>query len=164
MGSLHSAALTTRAMSARALLVALALALPSAAAATVYSCNEAGLNAGLAAGGLVQFGCASASTIPITSSKTVAVSGTIIDGQDRVTFQGSPGFGLFGVASGVTATFRNLTITGASVVSLGAVMSCGAGTSCVLDTVTLTGNDASSGGALLYSSGGSISVSNSTIS
>src|SRR5439155_27037020 len=81
--------------SAKVLLAALALALPSSATATVYSCNEAGLDAGLSAGGLVQFGCAVASTIPITSSKTVAVSGTTIDGQDRVTFQGSPGFRLF---------------------------------------------------------------------
>src|SRR4051812_38876001 len=116
--------------SARALLAALALALPSAATATVYSCNEAGLDAGLSAGGLVQFGCASGSTIPITSSKTVAVSGTIIDGQDHVTFQGSPGFRLFVVASGTSATFRNLTITGANLASLGAVMSCDAGTTC----------------------------------
>ena len=142
----------------------LALALPSSATAAVYSCNEAGLNAGLSAGGLVQFGCTGASTIPVTSSKTVAVSGTIIDGQDRVTFQGSPGFHLFVVAGEVSATFRNLAITGASFASLGAVLSCGPGAACVLDTVTLNANDASAGGALLYVSSGSISVSNSTIS
>jgi MYXO-CTERM domain-containing protein len=146
------------------LLAALALGVPSSVMAAVYSCNEAGLNAGLAAGGLVQFSCTGASTIPITSGKTVSVSGTIIDGQNLVTFQGSAGFTLFAVASGVSATFRNLTITGASVTALGAVMSCGPGTTCVLDTVALNADDASSGGALLYAASGSISVSNSTIS
>ena len=151
---------SARRVIARAVLLML-LAMPAVASAAVYPCTEAGLNSGLAAGGVVQFSCASATTIPISGTKVVTTP-VDIDGGDRVTFRGNAGYVLF--ATNASATFRNLAITGANVVTLGSVLSCGAGTTCTLDRTTIDGNNSGAGGAVLYTNGGTIAVTHSTIS
>jgi hypothetical protein len=133
---------------------------PRPVQAAVYSCDEAGLDAGLAAGGLVQFNCAVPSVIPVTSAKTINVNNTSIDGQNKVTFQGNAGFQLFRVSVGISATIQNLTITGGNLIILGvAIQNDGTLT---LDRISATGNNPGSGGAVIYNLG-SMTVTNSTI-
>lgn len=59
--------------------------------ADVYDCSEAGFAAGLTAGGLVQFNCASPSIITLSPNANYTWSSvsTIIDGQDNVTIDGT---------------------------------------------------------------------------
>src|SRR4051794_24390689 len=70
---------------------ALVCAPAAAHAQTLRACTEAGLNAAIAAGGWSTFNCAAPTTIALTSAKTIAASGTILDGGNRVTFQGQAG-------------------------------------------------------------------------
>ena len=167
-----------------AIVLGFTFALLSKAQAAVQTCDESGLNAALAAGGTNTFSCAFPTVVTVSSSKTVSVSGTVLDGGGRLTISGGGAFRVFAVNSGVTATFQNLTITngfsnGASGIfnagttiinnctfsanatltgSAGAIQN--VGTALTISGSTFLGNSASSGGAIANQA--PLAISNST--
>ena len=84
---------------------------PIRAAGIVTSCNEAGLDAALAGGGLVTFSCGpNPVTITATSQKTLAQD-TTLDGGNLVAISGGGITRTFYVMAGVTLTLINLTLS-----------------------------------------------------
>ncbi|MGH2582693.1 MAG: sortase [Anaerolineales bacterium] len=167
-----------RALLALALLLGLVPAQAVAHAkprAAVQTCDEAGLDAALAAGGTNTFSCVGSTTIIVSATKTISVSGTILDGGGLLTISGGGVRRVFTVNSGVTATLQNLTIANGLCSGCnggGVYYSTNSGT-LTITNVTFSGNKAQnttggvggggSGGAIYHSSG-TLVVSNSTFS
>ena len=83
-----------------AMIAASLFVVPRAAHATAFSCDEAGLDAALAAGGGPHtFNCAGPATITTTATKTVAAS-VILDGEGDLTISGNNTHGVFFVEHG----------------------------------------------------------------
>src|ERR1019366_3474833 len=105
-------------------------------------CTGSALNAclpgGGSFGGTVTFNCGGAATITVTSTKAISAD-TTIDGGSLITISGGNSVGVFSVNTGVKFTVRNMTIA--------------------------NGNTASfEGGGGIYTSGGTLTVTNSTFS
>ncbi len=100
--------------------VAAALALGAAPArAAVFSCDEVGLDAALAAGGGPHtFACAGPTSVTTSATKAVAQS-VILDGGASLVVSGGGAHRVFTVGPGVTAEFRNLSVTGGDAVAFG---------------------------------------------
>ena len=130
-----------------------------AAHATAFSCDEAGLDAALAAGGGPHtFNCAGPATITTTATKTVAAS-VILDGEGDLTISGNNTHGVFFVDTGVTFEVRNLTIADGAAAYGGGIYNLGDTT--VADG-TISANSAAVNGGGIYSSG-SITITGSTV-
>jgi hypothetical protein len=87
----------------------LAQGLPLQAEGSVNPCTEVGFDAALVGGGRITFACDG--TIPLRSTKIVAVD-TILDASDRqVILSGGQSNRLFIINPGVTLTLRGLTLT-----------------------------------------------------
>lgn len=96
-----------------ATLFALVPVAPAPVRAAMYPCTEMGVDAALAAGGTATFGCTAATTITIGATKSVSVSGTILDGSGLLTLSGGSGSTakrVLQVNANITAELRNLTI------------------------------------------------------
>lgn len=133
-------------------------AAPAALAATIYSCDAAGLQAALNAGGDAIFNCPSpgGATITLTGSLTVTKN-TNLDGSNLLTISTSGNNRIFMVSADVTLGLSNLTIQngndtfqGGGVYNLGTLN---------VSNTTFTGNKAGSGGAIY--NGGTLSVTSS---
>ena len=148
-----------------ALVAMLALSPVSRAQAAAYNCDEAGLNAALAAGGSATFGCAAATTVTVTGTKTVSKS-VNLDGGGLLTISGANARQVFSVNSGVTFGVANLTITGGNAIAdAGGAIANRGGTVNVTNS-TLRNNTAGNGGAINNSysgGGGTVNVTNSTL-
>lgn len=147
------------------LLAVLTLVPLSKAQAVVRSCDEPGLNAALAAGGMNSFSCAIGTTIHVSATKTVSISGTVLDGGGVLTFSGAGVRRVFIVNVNVTATFQNMTIANgaAGVVAGGGIYNAGTLT---ISNSTFSGNNASDGGGIMNNIpfGGTLTISNSIFS
>lgn len=129
--------------------------------ASVRTCDEAGLDAALAAGGPNTFSCASATTIIVSATKTVTKNITL-DGGRLLTISGGGLRQVFIVNGGETATFQNLTIADGKDApdSYGGGIANNGGTVTVTNS-TLTNNSAGVGGGIC-NNGGTVTVTNST--
>jgi hypothetical protein len=107
------------------LFVLLPLTVTRGAPTAARTCDEAGLDAALAAGGMNTFSCTTAAAITVSTTKTVSLSGTVLDGGGLLAFSGGGVRRVFSVNSGVTATFQNLTITQGSAANGAAINSLG---------------------------------------
>ena len=155
------ARLAPRAVLMVALLAGLTLVPAPTAYAAVQACTEAGLDAALAAGLTNTFSCVGATTITVSATKTVSVSGTVLDGGGLLTISGGGVQRVFIVDPGVTATFQNLTIAnGADATGGGGILNNGTLT---IRNSTFSGNSTTFfGGGIL--NGGTLTISNSTFS
>ena len=79
------------------------------------TCDEAGLDAALAAGGAHTFACPGPTTIVVTSTKQV-VKDTSLDGGGQLTISGADTRRVFTVSAAVTLGLSNLTISNGRVV------------------------------------------------
>jgi mucin-19 len=137
----------------------------AAATITVGSCDESDLDTAIAqanadnAGDTIAFGCSG--TIGLTSTLAITGSMTLDGTGQQVTLSGQGQVGVLSVASGVTLTLNDLTVTGGSSADGGGLDNDG-GTVNITGS-TFTGNDASAGGAIL-NQGGTLNVTGSTIS
>lgn len=92
---------------------------------TPASCTNAAILTAITNGGSVTFNCgASPVSIPITQTLQFQDWDTVIDGNNLVTLQGTPGiriisFRTWGFNAARTLTLRNLTLSGASVTGAG---------------------------------------------
>ena len=127
-------------------------------------CNEAALEAAVAAGGLVTFNCPIPTTITLTSGITVSKN-TAIDGTGQsITISGGGSVEAFSVNSGVHFSVNNLTIAnGHSFFDGGGIFS-NHGTLTVTNS-TFSGNTVGrSGGGIVSGNSGLLIVTNSTFS
>ena len=143
-----------------AILVLLALALPSSAHAGggVSVCDEAHLLSALSGGGTVEFSCSG--TIALTSTITISTDTTIDGTGQAVTISGNNSVGVFKVNSGVTLTLNQLIIANGRADAGGGVF-ISSGTLMVSNS-TFSGNSADLYGGAIYGSGGQVTVSDST--
>jgi hypothetical protein len=137
------------------------LPLANVARAASYTCDEAGLDAALADGGLVTFTCTAATTITVSATKAIAKD-MILDGGGLITISGDNTRQIFTVAAGVTATIRNLTITKGKATNDdgGGIRNEG---TLALTGVALVSNVTSGGNGAGVSNSGTLTVANSTI-
>lgn len=146
------------------LLAGLALVSAPAAHAAVRTCDEAGLDAAIAAGGTNTFSCGSATTVTVTAGKIVSVSDTVLDGGGLLTISGGNAWRVFVVNPGVTATFQNLTIANGFTTYNGAGLYNDGGTVTISHS-TFSGNNAwESGGAIINANDSTLIISDSTFS
>jgi uncharacterized repeat protein (TIGR01451 family) len=143
---------------------------------TAASCTEAALNQALSGGGTVTFSCgAGPVTIPITTTKVIALATTVEGAGQQITLdaQGATRHfqSQFSTASAISLTLRNLTIRNGHAPDYGgAIRLVGQDASrpFVLTVVNVTfannvcdaaGNDV--GGGAIYALGGILNISNS---
>jgi hypothetical protein len=69
------------------------------------------LNAAVATGGSNTFSCAGATTITISTSKTISVANLVLDGGGLLTISGGNALRIFQVNAASSVTFQNLTIS-----------------------------------------------------
>ncbi len=135
----------------------------------VSTCTEAGFRTAYNAvntgsGGTITFSCPSATTIPLTGvapanyyvDNGVAM---VIDGGNKITFDGAGTYAFFQVYGGGNLTLKNLTIRGGQYNGTHPIESLGGGIT--LDHVTATNNNAKS--SVIHASG-STTITNSTFS
>jgi hypothetical protein len=177
------------------LIVAASLGAPASqpvyAATVVTNCTNAGLQAALDVGGLIQFNCASSpATITITTSLSVSetVPSTTIDGEGKIILQGTTVRLIRQQTWGyvaTTLTLKNLTLTGgrasgageaangAAVQSLNRSVSQSYPPTLNVDHVTFIDNDvhvtsfsgnAYDYGGAIFSTGGYVNVTDSSFS
>ena len=149
------------------------LSLPSRALACVVgagtgaSCTESALNACLPGGGsfdgTVTFNCGGAATITVTSTKTISAD-TTIDGGGVITISGGNSVGVFSVNTGVNFTVQNLTIANGNSASYAGGGIDNEGGTLTVTNSTLSGNSALAGGGIFNNTGGTLAVTNSTFS
>jgi len=107
------------------------------------------------------------STTPIlfTSRQTVSRTLTIDGTGHQVTIDGGGTTGLFGVNNGVTFAVNALTLTGGNAGNgVGGAISNLIGGTVTVTNSTLSGNSSNSGGGIFNQSGGTVTVTNSTLS
>lgn len=145
---------------ALALLLAAALA-PSAALGAVQPCTEAGLDAAVAAGGTNTFACVGATTITISTSKSVTVANLTLDGGGLLTISGGNALNIFTVNNGSSVAFRNLAISngfratgnGAGILNFGTV---------AIANATFSGNAIVTGGGAAIQNLGAMTIDKSS--
>ena len=158
-----------------ALLLPGLIAAPTFARAASYSCDEAGLDQALAAGGTATLGCNTAMTIMLSSAKTITTNITL-DGGGFLTLSGGGTMRIFRIATNTHLTLQNMTLRDGSVT--GTTSDTGAGGAIYNDGGTLTvsgvtfnnnsavggsgGTSGSADGGAVYSIGGNLTVQNST--
>ncbi len=148
-----------------AVLAAVTLAVPAFdVRAASYPCDETGLDAALAAGGLATFGCNGATTITVSATKNITVSGTILDGDGLLTLSGGNARRVLDVTT--VAELRNLTITGGNATTGDGGGIRNTGNALTLTNVTVSGNTTSNAGGGVASSGATplLTITGSTIS
>ncbi|HEX7406918.1 MAG TPA: choice-of-anchor Q domain-containing protein [Candidatus Binatia bacterium] len=135
---------------------------------TAASCTESALDACLPGGasfaGTVTFNCGGAATITVTSTKAISAD-TTIDGGSLITISGGNSVGVFSVNTGVKFTVRNMTIANGNTASFeggGGIYTSG-GTLTVTNS-TFSDNSAAGGGSGISSDNGAVTVTNSTFS
>lgn len=142
-------------LAAFALFLSAALA-PAFAFAAVQPCTEAGLDAAIAAGGTNTFSCAGATTIAITTSKTISAANLVLDGGGLLTVSGGNARRIFLVNSGAAATFQNMAINNGFLTSGNGAGILNFGTATIANT-TFSGNTIAStnggGGAAIMNVG-----------
>ncbi len=131
----------------------LPLAHPARAAS--YSCDEAGLDAALGAGGEATFACAGPTTITVGSSKSPGGTPTTLDGGGLLTIRGDNFRSVF-ITYGGDLTLRDLAITGGYNASYGGGIYNGG--TLTLANVAVFGN--LGGGIFNY---GTLTLANSTV-
>jgi hypothetical protein len=131
------------------------------ASTNVRTCDEAGLDAALAEGGANTFACAAATTITVSATKAVVVSGTVLDGGGLLTISGGGVRQVFTVGSDVIATFANLTIRDGVAANGAAIQSLG---SLVISNVYFLNNTVVGGGGAVVANGPSLVVTGCTFS
>ena len=151
----------------RRALAVLVLALASRADAAVFSCDESGLQAAIAAGGGPHtFSCAGPTTVTLPSELTLSAN-LILDGEDRLTLSGGGTTRIFSVPAGRTLELRNLVLREGYGSYYGGCIQVATGATLVVATSTITDCHTqipgeSQGGAI-YSTG-DVTVTDSTIS
>ncbi len=123
------------------------------------SCDEAGLNLAIAAGGTQTFSCGSATTITITGTKFINKN-VVLDGSNLLTISGGDAFQIFVIGDQKSLTLQNLTIShGNSSSSNGGAIN-GFYGSLTATHVTFSDNYSPHSGGALYR--GTMTVSDST--
>jgi len=168
--------------------------LPTLAFAVGQPCTEAGLDAAVAAGGTNTFSCVGATTITITSSKSISAANLVLDGGGLLTISGGNSLRIFTVNGGASATFQNMAINngylasgnGAGILNFGTTTiantsfygnTIGTGGGAAVQNVgvmtidkssflnnSITSTTAIADGAAINNNGASLTVSNSTFS
>ncbi len=144
-------------------------ACPVVGTGTSGSCTEAALDWCLPGGGgfmgSATFNCGGATTITVTSTKTISAD-TTIDGGSLITISGGNSVGVFSVSTGVKFTVQNLTVatgnnrasghTGGGIENYGTLLT--------VTNSTFTGNTATGNGGGIFNPYGTVTVTNSTFS
>ncbi|MGB5696264.1 MAG: choice-of-anchor Q domain-containing protein [Polyangiales bacterium] len=137
---------------------------------SVLPCTEQGIrNAIAAGGGPYSFDCAGPQRV-VTQAEILIDNDVILDGEANLTVDGDEDHRVFVVAEGITAELRGFTVTKGSVGTKGGVGGEGGGIYNSGGTLTLTnstvsGNTAEFGGGGIYNySSGTLTVTNSTVS
>jgi predicted outer membrane repeat protein len=161
---------TVRALSRVAFTTALALQLVApvrraGAAGTVGtgsagSCTETALSAALAGGGMVTFNCGAAPVTIMLSAQQPIAQDTAIDGAGKITLDGGGGTRLFQVAGSTILNLSNLTLTGGSASSGGAISNDGIVS---ITNSTLSSNHAPGGVGGAVSNQGMLTITGSTL-
>ncbi len=145
-----------------------ALAQPARAAAilTISTCDESDLDAAITqansdnAGDTITFTCSG--TIGLTSTLNITGDMTLDGTGQQVTLDGQGQVGVLSVASGVTVTLNDLTITGGNTSSSGGGLNNDGGTVNITDS-TFTGNAAAGVGGAILNQSGTVNITGSTI-
>ncbi len=137
------------------------LTVANSAPTAVQTCDEAGLDAALAAGGTNTFSCTTPTTITVSATKIVSVDGTVLDGGGLLTISGGSAQQVFMVNADITATFMNLTIRDGSAANGAGIISLG---SLVITGVTFLNNVAIGSGGAIDSIGPALTITGSTFS
>ena len=140
--------------------VALALASISVYAA-VQTCDEAGLDAAIAAGGTNTFSCGSPTTITVSATKGITGTGLVLDGGGLLTISGGNNRRIFIVNGGASATFQNLTISNGFVTGGNGAGILNFGTAAIVNS-TFFQNDIVDGGGSALQNVGAMTVDRST--
>ncbi|HEX2908115.1 MAG TPA: choice-of-anchor Q domain-containing protein, partial [Phototrophicaceae bacterium] len=128
--------------------------------AAEQSCDEAGLNAAIAAGGSHTFACGGPTTITVTATKTISTTLTL-DGGGLLTISGGDARQIFTVSGGVTLTLQNLTLAhGHAAANNGGAINNNGTVSLV--NVTLADNYSAFNGGAIF--GGIMTFTNSVVS
>jgi LPXTG-site transpeptidase (sortase) family protein len=134
------------------------VAIPSPAYAAEFTCDEAGLDAALAAGGGPHtFNCAGPTTITTTAQKNITRD-VILDGEGLVTISGGYDHRVLRLSSGTNVELRNLTVTEGFV-----YRSDGPGIYNDHATLTLVGSTISNNGDFDVNNGGGIYNNRGTV-
>lgn len=133
--------------------------------AAVQPCDEAGLNAAIAAGGSHTFDCAGPTTITISATKTIGLNITL-DGGSLLTISGGNVRRLFYVSDSGALTLRNITLAdgyagGTGVNARGGAIYNDFGDDLVFENVTLRDNQAESGGAIYHAGVNPVTITDS---
>ena len=149
-------------------LASLTLAQPARATTTitVSTCDESDLDAAIAqangdnSGDTITFGCSG--TIGLTSTLDITGSMTLDGTGQQVTLSGQGQVGVLSVASGVTLTLNDLTITGGNTSGGGGGLDNDGGTVNITGS-TFTGNAAGGAGGAILNQSGTVNITGSTI-
>jgi len=136
-------------------------AVGTASAATAIACTDQAIGQAVSNGGDYTFSCGPNPVTIIVTGRTVS-KGVSFNGGGFITLSGNNANRLFNVNSGVTVSFRNMTLRNAKY-SLGGGALNNLGT-INLTNVTLTDNTAQQGAAVLNGPSGTLTVTDSTIS
>lgn len=143
-------------------LAAGALALASISVhAAVQTCNEAGLDAAIAAGGTNTFSCGSPTTITVSATKGITGTGLVLDGGGLLTISGGNTRRIFLVNGGASATFQNLTIRNGFVTGGNGAGILNFGTAAIVNS-TFSQNNIVDGGGSALQNVGAMTVDRST--
>ncbi|MEO5624633.1 MAG: choice-of-anchor Q domain-containing protein, partial [Dokdonella sp.] len=133
----------------------------------VSTCTEAGFKTAYNAvntgsGGTITFNCPAAATIPLTGvapANYYVNNGVtmVIDGGNKITFDGAGTYAFFQIYGGGNLTLKNLTVRGGQYNATHPIESLGGGIT--LDHVTATNNNAKS--SVIYATGSTF-ITNST--
>lgn len=139
------------------------LAWPSLARAAAYPCTEAGVVQALANGGSSTFSCTTATTIVMSSTRTISVNGTDLDGGGKLILSGGAARAPLSVAAGVSATVRNVIIENGSTNGYGGCLAVSG--SLTMNNSTVRNCKAGIGGnGLVVASGGQLRMTGCTLS
>ncbi len=148
-----------------AMVAASLFVVPRSAQATLFSCDEIGLEAALSEpGGPHTFDCSEATTITTSSTKTVAAS-VILDGAGDLTISGAGTHGVFVVDAGFTLELQNITIADGNAFRGGAIyVSTGAAAAVVTDSSFVNNHAEIQGGAVWVGNDGALlDIAGSTV-
>ena len=163
MTAYHPAALRRlgRGLPATFVLLLGAAVVPTFAFAVVQPCTEAGLDAAIAGGGSNTFSCAGATTITITTSKSVSVANLVLDGGGLLTVSGGNSLRIFMVNNGASVTFQNMAINNGFLASGNGAGILNFGTATIANT-TFSGNTIVTGGGAAVQNVGAMTVDKSS--
>jgi len=119
------------------------------------------LNAAVAAGGTNTFSCASATTITITTSKSVSAANLVLDGGGFLTISGGNALRIFTVNNGASVTFQNLAINNGFLANGNGAGILNFGTATIANTI-FSGNTITTGGGAAVQNVGAMTIDKSS--